>query len=135
MNIVASIYDINQIEKLNSLATHVLIPVEGFQSSKGLDIEESIRLCNNINIIPILKMDGMIHEYMIDEFTNVILKYKDFNVLFYITDLGAAKILIDLGLSKRTIFHPNTFHNIPIRQFEQILTCSVYFGLLKRNHF
>ena len=68
MNIVASVYDINQIEKLNNLATHVLIPVEGFQSSKGLELVASIEQCKKYNLIPILKLDGMIHEYMLDSF-------------------------------------------------------------------
>jgi putative protease len=108
MNIVASIYNISQINKLNNLATHVLIPVEGFQSSNGLDIVASINECNNNGLTPILKMDAMIHEYMLEDFKKLVLEYTDYNVLFYITDLGAAKILIDLGLVNRTIFNPNT---------------------------
>lgn len=108
MNIVASIYDISQIEKLNNLATHVLIPVQDFQSSKGLNLLDSIALCKTYGLKPILKMDGMIHEYMLEKFKNLILEYKSFDCLFYITDLGAAKILIDLGLVERTIFNPNT---------------------------
>lgn len=108
MNFVASIYDNTQIEKLNNLVTHVLIPVPSFQSSTGVDVIEAINLCESINIKPILKLDSMIHEYMLDDFKEVILKYKDSNVLFYITDLGAAKILIDLGLVNRTIFNPHT---------------------------
>ena len=107
MNIVASIYNISQINKLNNLATHVLIPVEGFQSSNGLDIVASINECNYNGLTPILKMDAMIHEYMLEDFKKLVLEYTDYNVLFYITDLGAAKILIDLGLVNRTIFNPN----------------------------
>jgi putative protease len=108
MNIVASIYDINQIEKLNNLATHVLIPVEDFQSSKGLNLLDSINICKNYGLKPILKMDGMIHEYMLENFKNLVIEYKEYDVLFYITDLGGAKILIDLGLVNKTIFNPNT---------------------------
>jgi putative protease len=88
--------------------THVLIPVPNFQSSNGVDIVEAINLCERFNIKPILKLDAMIHEYMLDDFKEVILKYKDYNVLFYITDLGAAKILIDLDLVNKTIFNPYT---------------------------
>lgn len=108
MNIVASVYNISEIEKLNNLATFVLIPVEGFQSSEGLDVIEAIKLCESYNIKPILKLDAMIHEYMLDSFKETIIKYMNYQVLFYITDLGAAKILIDLGLVDRTIFNPYT---------------------------
>lgn len=108
MNLVATAYNLTQLNKLNDLASHVLLPVGGLTSSDGIDLDKAIGICNSKKIIPILRMDAMLHEDMLLDFEKAVLKYKDTNCLYYITDLGAANIIIKNSLVSRVIFDPQT---------------------------
>ena len=108
MEIVATAYSIEELNKLKGLATFVLLPVEGFTSSRGIDLSKALLICEKNDIKPILRLDAMLHENMLSEFESIILSYKESNALYYVTDLGACNILITHKLQDRTIFDPQT---------------------------
>ena len=108
MKIVATAYNLEQLNKLKDLTSFVLLPVDNFTSCDGISLDSAIELCYSLQITPILRMDAMLHEDMLKDFEDIILNYKNTNALFYVTDLGAVNILIRNNLVNRCIFDPQT---------------------------
>ncbi len=101
MRIVTKINDINELELLSKYSDHIMLPYE-------LISKENINKMLNLNIKPILMFNLMVHSKEVETLSIELLKYKDLDVLYYITDLGLARVLKANELINKTIYDPIT---------------------------
>ncbi len=69
--------------------------------------EDFLKLLDLDKLI-ILRLDVLVREKEIEDYEKLIIKLKDLNILYYITDLGILNILKKQGLINKTIYDPFT---------------------------
>ncbi|MDE6415331.1 MAG: U32 family peptidase [Anaeroplasmataceae bacterium] len=82
--------------------------VDGVLLEDHADILNQIHTVEAYGLVSIYKLNEMVFPLEIEKYRKKILFTKDTNCLYYITDLGLAHILKELGLIQRTIFDPIT---------------------------
>ena len=109
MNLVTSIYTLDELKKLNDKLDYALIHIPNLSVNyKNIDINEALDYCNNHNIKPILSLNRIFHPKDLDEVTKIIDEYKNTNAMFYIADLGALNLFLENGIINRVIYNPET---------------------------
>lgn len=110
MNLTASIYSIEELNNIKDYVSSVMIEHEflsnpyHFKSSCIDLINESLKY----NLVTILKVNRMVHPSDLDEIKKLLSEFISYNILFYVTDLGVAKILKDMNVINRVIYDPMT---------------------------
>lgn len=101
MKLVCSLSSFSILDKIASYVDGILLEDEE-------DIIQKINTINSYGLISIYKLNEMVFPLEIELYKKKILLTKSTNCLYYITDLGLAHILKELGLIERTIFDPVT---------------------------
>ncbi|MDE5856496.1 MAG: U32 family peptidase, partial [Anaeroplasmataceae bacterium] len=101
MKLVCSLSSFSILDKIASYVDGILLEDEE-------DIIQKINTIDSCGLISIYKLNEMVFPLEIEAYKKKILLTKDTCCLYYITDLGFAHILKELGLIERTIFDPVT---------------------------
>lgn len=101
MRLIARLSDLARLKEVSSFLDAILIEDDE-------DIQKNITLVKSLNLLPVYNLSEMILPFMLKEYKNKIMKTKDLGCFYYITDLGLAHILKELGLIDRTIYDPIT---------------------------
>ena len=101
MKLVSKITNMDDLNNLSNYSDYIMLPYELINT---LNVNRIIEL----NKTPILMFNLMVHPFEINDLKNQLLNYKDLNVLYYITDLGLARILKENDLISKTIYDPVT---------------------------
>lgn len=101
MKLVSKIINIDELNIVSKYTDYIMIPYE-------LINIENVNKVIELNKMPILMFNIMVHPFEIEQLTNEMLKFKELNVLYYITDLGLARVLKTNGLINKTIYDPVT---------------------------
>lgn len=101
MKLVSKITNMDDLNNLSNYSDYIMLPYELINT---LNVNRIIEL----NKTPILMFNLMVHPFEINDLKNELLNYKDLNVLYYITDLGLARILKENDLISKTIYDPVT---------------------------
>ena len=101
MRLVCNLNNLTELDDLAPYADYFLV-------KKELCNLENIYLINQCGKKAILDYSIMVTPFEIANLTKELLSFKDSDCLFYITDLGLAKILKDAGMIKRVIYDPIT---------------------------
>ncbi len=101
MKLVCSVPSISIIEDIAPY-------VDGIMLEDSKEILNHIQYVENMKRIAIYKLDVMMHPLEVEDMKKRILLTKDSKCLYYITDLGLAHMLKQLGLLERTIYDPIT---------------------------
>ena len=110
MKLVGLVYSIEELDNLKDKLDCVMIEVNGLSNPKfsNYDSFAMINKVNEYNLIPILKINKMVHPNEIDYVKSKLLKYINYNCLFYVTDLGVLNILKNFNVINRVIYDPIT---------------------------
>lgn len=110
MNIVADINSLNQFNILKDYVKYIIVEDEYLSSYKYLNLDSVtiIKYANMNNIMPIVRLDSLIHPDKVKIVEERLNFYKDLNCLFLVTDLGVCNIAMRLKLSSRIIYDPKT---------------------------
>ena len=101
MKLVSKIDNLDNLTVISNYSDYIMLPYE-------LISIENINRIIEANKTPILMFNLMVHPFEIEQLTKEVLAYKDLNVLYYITDLGLARILKTNNLINKTIYDPIT---------------------------
>ena len=101
MKLVSKINNMNELNIVANYTDYIMLPYE-------LINIENVNKVTELNKTPILMFNLMVHPFEIEQLTKELLQFKDFNVLYYITDLGLARILKTNNLISKTIYDPIT---------------------------
>ncbi|MCM1130931.1 MAG: U32 family peptidase [Anaeroplasma bactoclasticum] len=101
MKLVCNLSSFSILDKIASYVDGILIEDEK-------DIIQKINTIDSYGLISIYKLNEMVFPLELEAYRKKILLTKDTHCLYYITDLGLAHILKELGLIERTIFDPVT---------------------------
>lgn len=101
MKLVCSLSSLTLLDKVSSYVDGILVEDEE-------DIIQKINTIDSYGLVSIYKLNEMVFPLEIEAYRKKILLTKATNCLYYITDLGLAHILKELGLMDRTIFDPIT---------------------------
>lgn len=101
MKLVCNLSSFSILEKIASY-------IDGIILEDQEDIIQKINTIDSYGLISIFKLNEMVFPMEIEEYRKRILLTMDTNCLYYITDLGLAHILKELGVIDRTIFDPVT---------------------------
>lgn len=101
MKIVCKLSNLNILKDIVNYADAVML-------DDNDDIINNIKMIENNNLIPIYNLANMICPFDLDIYKEKINSVINTNTLFYITDLGLAKYIKDLGYINRVIYDPIT---------------------------
>ena len=101
MKLVTKINNINDLDSLAKYSHCIMLPNE-------LISVENVNKILSLNVKPILMFNLMVHPLEVEDLTNKLLEYKDLDVMYYITDLGMARVLKNNDLIEKTIYDPIT---------------------------
>ena len=129
MNLVTSIYKIEDINLLKDYLDYALINVPKYSINyKDIDVDKAIKLCDENNIKVILSINRIMHPGDLNNVEELINKYKDKDVLFYIADLGVLNILKKYDLLNKVIYNPETMitNYLDLKLYnDMVLACGV----------
>ena len=129
MNLVTSIYKIEDINLLKDYLDYALINVPKYSINyKDIDVDKAIKLCDENNIKVILSINRIMHPGDLKNVEELINKYKNNDVLFYIADLGVLNILKKYDLLNKTIYNPETMitNYLDLKLYsDMVLACGV----------
>ena len=129
MNLVTSIYKIEDINLLKDYLDYALINVPKYSINyKNIDVDKAIKLCDENNIKVILSINRIMHPGDLNNVEELINKYKDKDVLFYIADLGVLNILKKYDLLNKVIYNPETMitNYLDLKLYnDMVLACGV----------
>ncbi len=112
MKLISSIYNDLELKlNINYLDGAILmVPylALNYDKENNLNVDEAIKLLNDSNKIVILGINKIFKPSEIDMAKEFINKYKDLNLYFYTADMGINNILIELGMSNKIIYNPET---------------------------
>lgn len=110
MKLVGLIYLEAEIDILKDKLDAVMIEMDYLSNPRFSNYEtvNIIEKCLKYNLIPILKMNRMVHPFEISNVETIINSYIKYNCLFYVTDLGLVNIFRKLGIISRVIYDPIT---------------------------
>ncbi|MDE6660446.1 MAG: U32 family peptidase [Anaeroplasmataceae bacterium] len=101
MKLVCSLPSLDLLNEISSF-------VDGILLKDNADILEEIHQVKKLNLLPIYSLSEMVFPMELEVYKQKILLTSPTDCLYYITDLGLAHILKELGLIERTIFDPIT---------------------------
>lgn len=101
MKIVCKVSNLNLLKDIVNYADAVML-------LDNDDIIDNINVVEKNNLIPIYNLANMICPFDLDVYKEKINAVINTNTLFYITDLGLAKYIKDLGHINRVIYDPIT---------------------------
>lgn len=129
MNLVTSIYKIEDINLLKDYLDYALINVPKYSINyKDIDVDKAVKLCDENNIKVILSINRIMHPGDLNNVEELINKYKDKEVLFYIADLGVLNILKKYDLLNKVIYNPETMitNYLDLKLYnDMVLACGV----------
>ena len=129
MNLVTSIYKIEDINLLKDYLDYALINVPKYSINyKDIDVDKAIKLCDENNIKVILSINRIMHPGDLNNVEELINKYKNNDILFYIADLGVLNILKKYDLLNKTIYNPETMitNYLDLKLYnDMVLACGV----------
>ncbi len=129
MNLVTSIYKIENINLLKDYLDYALINVPKYSINyKDIDVDKAVKLCDENNIKVILSINRIMHPGDLNNVEELINKYKDKDVLFYIADLGVLNILKKYDLLNKVIYNPETMitNYLDLKLYnDMVLACGV----------
>ena len=109
MNLVTSIYTLDELMMLKNKLDYALIHIPFYSVNyKDIDIDMALDYCKNNNIKPILSLNRIFHPGDLDGVSEIINKYKNEDLLFYIADLGALNLFIKNKIESKVIYNPET---------------------------
>ena len=109
MELVTSIYTLDELMLLKDKLDYALIHIPFYSVNyKNIDIDKALDYCNKNNIKPILSLNRIFHPRDLDYVNELISKYKNDNILFYIADLGALNLFIKNNIISKVIYNPET---------------------------
>ena len=109
MKITISVYNILQLNKFLSYGDAFVLNFKGSSLVyEDLNIDEAIDICLKNNKLAIIAMNKMPHPKDISLFSEIIKKYKDLNVRFLMTEIGACNLAIKNNCVNKVIFDPQT---------------------------
>ena len=101
MKLVCSLPSLDLLNEISSF-------VDGILLKDNADILEEIHQVKKLNLLPIYSLSEMVFPMELEVYKQKILLTSSTDCLYYITDLGLAHLLKELGLIERTIFDPIT---------------------------
>lgn len=101
MKLVSKITNMDDLNIISNYSDFIMLPYDLINT---LNVNKIIEL----NKTPILMYNLMVHPFEINDLKNELLSYKELNVLYYVTDLGLARILKENELISKTIYDPVT---------------------------
>ena len=129
MNLVTSIYKIEDINLLKDYLDYALINVPKYSINyKDIDVDKAVKLCDENNIKVILSINRIMHPGDLKNVEELINKYKNNDVLFYIADLGVLNILKKYDLLNKVIYNPETMitNYLDLKLYnDMVLACGV----------
>lgn len=109
MKITICVYNIFQLNKfLNYGDAFVLNFKDTSLIYEDLNLDEAIDICLKNNKLPIIAMNKMPHPKDIILFEKIINKYKNLDVRFLMTEIGACNLAIKNNCVNKVIFDPQT---------------------------
>ena len=109
MEIISTAYNNDELNKIINYADGFILMIKPYSVAyKDINLDEAIKLLKANNKKIILGINKIFHPFEIDEIKGFINKYKNDDIYYYISDLGIANILIDLGLNNKIIYNPET---------------------------
>ena len=109
MEIISTAYNNDELNKIIDYADGFILMIKPYSVAyKDINLDEAIKLLKANNKKIILGINKIFHPFEIDEIKGFINKYKNDDIYYYISDLGIANILIDLGLNNKIIYNPET---------------------------
>lgn len=110
MKITSAIYNKLQLNSyIEYIDSALLMTKEYSLVYDDLNLDEAIKICLNNNVMPIISINKIITPNDTKLVYSLLEKYKDnSNIYFYVTDLGCARIGINLNIINRMIFNPET---------------------------
>ena len=126
--IVVNPKDITEASKLASYADAFLVGIKDYIPSffNPFSYDDFIKL-NSLNKIIILRLDILVNEKDLSFYKDLILKVKDLNIYYYITDLGILNILKSLNLINKIIYDPFTMicNKLDAKYYYDLGICAV----------
>lgn len=101
MQLVCSLYDMKNAKAYAKYVSYMLLDTPIISKKNVLTLLEE-------QITPILKLNIFLHPLEVEDWKKRLKEYTSWNCLFYITDLGMAHILKELGAISRVIYDPIT---------------------------
>jgi len=109
MKLVTSIYTLDELMLLEDKLDYALIHIPFYSVNyKDIDINKALDYCNKNNIKPILSLNRIFHPKDLSYVNELITKYKNDDILFYIADLGALNLFMKNGIISKVIYNPET---------------------------
>lgn len=109
MDLVTSIYTLDELKNLGNKLDYALIHIPFLSINyKNINVKEALDYCFNNNIKPILSLNRIFHPSDLDKVNELIDEYKDYDILFYIADLGALNLFIKNHVENKVIYNPET---------------------------
>ena len=126
--IVINPKDITEASKLASYTDAFLIGIRDYIPNffNPFSYDDFLKL-NSLNKIIILRLDILVNEKDLNFYKNLILKVKDLNIYYYITDLGILNILKSLNLTNKIIYDPFTMicNKLDAKYYYDLGICAV----------
>jgi len=109
MNLITSIYTLDELELLKNNLDYALIHIPGLSLNyKEINVKEALDFCYDNKIKPVLSLNRIFHPKDLEDVSDVINEYKDYDLLFYIADLGALNLFLKAGIINKVIYNPET---------------------------
>ncbi|MBR6071342.1 MAG: U32 family peptidase [Acholeplasmatales bacterium] len=109
MNLVTSIYTLDDLKLLGDKLDYALIHIPYLSINyKNIDIKEALDYCKDNGIKPVLSLNRIFHPKDLESVSSLIADYKNYDILFYIADLGALNLFLKNGLINKVIYNPET---------------------------
>ncbi|MCR5113934.1 MAG: U32 family peptidase [Acholeplasmatales bacterium] len=109
MKLVTSVYTMDEIEYLKDSIDYALVAVPHMAVNyKDIDIDKAIALLKSLNKGIILNINRIMHPSDLSSVEAIMTKYKDLDLMFYVSDLGAVAIARKLGIVNKVIYNPET---------------------------
>ena len=109
MKLVTSVYTLDQIEYLKESIDYALVAVPHMSVNyQDIDIDKAISLLKSYNKGIILNLNRIMHPNDLANVKSLMEKYKNEDLLFYVSDLGAVSIAKKLEIANRVIYNPET---------------------------
>lgn len=109
MKLVASVYTQQQLNKFLNYIDGAILNFAGYSLIyEDLNIDEALAVCRKNHITPILAVNRLYHPKDMDRVRSLFIKYMAEDILFLITDIGAANLAMELSLIDRVIFDSQT---------------------------
>lgn len=109
MKLAAAIYTAKQLNTwIEAIDCAVLNGMECSLVYQDLDLDTAIRFCKSKGKVPIIAVNRLYHPQEMETIRRLLKRYREDGVLFLATDLGVAAVGMELKMTDRIIFDPQT---------------------------